>query len=59
MKNRFQSLPFKCNLQRYSAVAAVELIDPVVLPLGGGLVITVTGTNLTTVELHKLNSLYP
>ncbi len=24
MKNRFQSLPFKCNLQRYNAVEVVE-----------------------------------
>jgi hypothetical protein len=25
LKNRFQSLPFKCNLQRYSAAAAATL----------------------------------
>jgi hypothetical protein len=24
VKNRFQSLPFKCNLQRYTVVAAAE-----------------------------------
>jgi hypothetical protein len=24
VKNRFQSLPFKCNLKRYTAVAAME-----------------------------------
>jgi hypothetical protein len=31
VKNRFQSLPFKCNLQRY----ATELTDGVWYPIGG------------------------
>jgi len=29
------------------AVAAIELIDPTVLPLGGGLMVTVTGVDIT------------
>jgi hypothetical protein len=30
VKNRFQNLPFKSNLQRYTEVGAVQLLNPAV-----------------------------
>ena len=33
MENRFQSLPFKCNLQRYSTVAVVPVSEGAALAL--------------------------
>jgi hypothetical protein len=35
VKNRFQHLPFKCNLQRYTTVSAKDEVDASVRLAGG------------------------
>jgi hypothetical protein len=55
VKNRFQSLPFKRNPQRYTAAAAAIRAAINAEPLGTPSILT----RLLEVGLYNLNSVYP